>query len=352
MEKYFKEKKFVISHHLLSYLKRQEAQLHKINMFGPDVLHRLQDFATEGKMIRGGLVLLSEEMFSGQNSEDGLHLAVALELLHTSLLIHDDIMDNDYTRRGQRTIFAQYEDLGEKEHLSSPHQFGISMGICVGDIGFFLAYSLLSQLQGDPDRKTRIIQLFSDEMTAVGLMQMQDVYFGGSDKRVTEEQILAMYTYKTARYTFTLPLLAGALLCGESRSVLKSLERLGESLGIIFQMRDDELGLFGNEEKIGKPVGSDIREEKKTLYYTTLFNKVNSTEKERLSKIFGNKDLTPEMIEYVRNIITKTGTRDEIQNEMTKLAHGAQTLIEDLKISEKYKTVLSELLSYNLARNS
>lgn len=352
MEQYFKEKKQLLSQYLVSHLKQQEPILSRINMFGPDLLFRLQEFAVDGKMVRGGLVLLAQDMFTEENTDDGLKVAIALELFHSSLLIHDDIMDNDFTRRGNRTIFAQYTDFADKQNLASSKQFGVSMGICAGDIGFFLAFSLLSQLTCDPDKKTKLIRLFSDEMINVGLMQMQDVYFGNSDKTVSEEQILSMYTYKTARYTFTLPLLAGAILSGKSINVLKSLEKLGESLGIIFQIRDDELGIYGSEIKLGKPIGSDIREEKKTLFYSTLFAKVSSKEKEKLSKIFGNKLISPEMIEYVRLLIETTGTRSVINDHVSKLSRAATQLIEDLKISIKYKTVLKELLSYNLTRTS
>lgn len=350
MEQYFKKQKEAITQYLLKYLRDQEKSLSHINMFGPDVLSRLQDFAHEGKMVRGGLILLSEEMFKGEFSEDGLKAACAMELMHTSLLIHDDIMDNDFTRRGKRTIFAQYTDLGEKHNVKNSLAFGQSMGICVGDIGFFLGFSLLSQLGCDPNKKTNIISLFSNEMTAVGLMQMQDVYYGSTDKTVKEEEVLAMYTYKTARYTFTLPLQTGAHLAGQSQQVMHSLDTLGEALGIIFQIKDDELGIYGHEETLGKPIGSDIREEKKTLFYTTLFSKATDEQQLKLRDIFGNPKLTPEMIEYVRLIIETSGTRTVIDHRVSQLSTVAKQLISDLSTTAEYKTILQGLLNYNLSR--
>jgi len=352
MEKYFKFKKEIISNEFVSYLKTNNSAFENINFFGPDLLNRLEHFATNGKMIRGGLVLLAQEMFSEKYTPDGIKVAIAIELMHTSLLIHDDIMDNDYTRRGNRTIFAQYIDFAEEKKLSSPESFGINMGICVGDIGFFLAFSLFSQLTAPPETKSQLLSFFSKEMIAVGLMQMQDVYFASSNSAVSKEQILSMYKYKTARYTFTLPLVSGAILSGQPISNIALLEKLGESLGIIFQIRDDEIGLFQTEEEIGKPIGSDIREKKKTLFYTTLFQKVTEDEKNKLNDIFGSEVITPAMVRYVKELVISSGTYAVISEYITELSHSAKKIIDDLTINSEYKIILNELLIYNLKRSS
>src|SRR5258708_9868215 len=126
-------------------------------------------------MLRGSLVLFLSECYTGKITEDAVRIASAMELFHSSLLIHDDIMDNDTQRRGYQTIFAQYQSLGEKKKLLDPRHFGESMGICTGDISFFLAFQLLSSI-GDSSIKQRIIDVYMNEMISVGLAQMQDVY--------------------------------------------------------------------------------------------------------------------------------------------------------------------------------
>lgn len=352
MEKYFKNKKEVISNEFITYLKTNTSAFENINFFGPDLLNRLEHFATNGKMIRGGLVLLAQEMFSEKYTSDGIKIAIAIELMHTSLLIHDDIMDNDYTRRGDRTIFAQYIDFAEEQKLSQPESFGMNLGICVGDIGFFLAFSLFSQLDAPPDTKSQLLSFFSKEMVAVGLMQMQDVYFASSNSTISKEQILSMYKYKTARYTFTLPLVAGAILGGQPNSNITLLEKLGESLGIIFQIRDDEIGLFQTEEEIGKPIGSDIREKKKTLFYITLFQKVTEDERNKLNIIFGSQVITPDMVTYVKELVVSSGTYEIISEYVKELSNSAKKIINDLTINSEYKIILNELLTYNLKRSS
>jgi geranylgeranyl diphosphate synthase type I len=319
-------------------------------LFGSDVIKRLQEFLSEGKMVRGGLLLLSAEMFSGEIDENALIAASALEIIHASLLIHDDIMDNDRIRRGRQTLFAQYVELAQNENLQHPEGFGQSMGICVGDIGFFLAFELLTKLSINPDAKTKLLQLFSSELTMVGLMQMQDVYFGNTHQPVHAKDVLSLYTYKTARYTFSLPLMAGALLTDQPAAINSQLAKLGESLGIIFQIKDDELGLFGTEEQIGKPVGSDIREDKKTLFAFYLFEQATTQQQAKLRTIFGNPDLTPEMIAYVRELLEVTGTRRKVQGEITKLQEVATRIITDLPVEEQYKVLLHNLAVYNVNR--
>lgn len=346
---FFADYKKQITQYILRFLEERE-QPTTTTLFGSDVFKRLQAFLREGKMIRGGLILLSSEMFAGETDENALIAASALEIIHASLLIHDDIMDNDLTRRGRETLFAQYTSLARSEKLQQPEAFGRNMGICVGDIGFFLAFELLTQLSTDSDSKTKLLQLFSTELTMVGLMQMQDVYFGNTRQTVPLNDVLSLYTYKTARYTFSLPLMAGAILTDQSPSTLTQLEKLGESLGIIFQIKDDELGLFGTEEKIGKPVGSDIREDKKTLFALYLFEQATIQQQQKLRTIFGNPDLTPEMIAYVQQLAEQTGARAKVLQEVENLQEMTTQIIGSLPVGQQYKEILHTLSAYNAKR--
>ncbi len=104
--------------------------------------------------------------------------AAALEIFHSALLIHDDIMDNDRLRRGFRTIFAQYENLGTRGRAGDPERFGRSMGLCAGDVGFFIATDIVARLPLEAERRTALQALLARELAYVGLAQMQDVTFG------------------------------------------------------------------------------------------------------------------------------------------------------------------------------
>ena len=140
-----------------------------------------------------------------------------MEIIHSSLLIHDDIMDNDRLRRGERTVFAQYEQLGRGRRAADAGRFGSAMGICAGDVGYFVAGDILAPLPLDPEVKGPLLSLVFRELAYVGLAQMQDIAFGAFDRTPARDEVIALYLYKTARYTFSLPLMAGALLGGARR---------------------------------------------------------------------------------------------------------------------------------------
>ncbi|MBN1897898.1 MAG: polyprenyl synthetase family protein [Spirochaetes bacterium] len=349
MKTFFSKKRQLIGKYLIQFFKKKVKKL-KINRWGQDVIQRFEHFARQGKMIRGLLVILSYSMYKNRLDHNAVAVASAMELLHSSFLIHDDIMDKDLLRRGLKTIFHQYSELGKSEHFNQAYHFGESMGICAGDIGFFFSWEILSNLKLKSNIKDTILNYWAQENQYVGLAQMQDVYLGLSHKKIEEKDILDLYRYKTARYTFSLPLALGALMAGQKKNTVTRLEKIGENLGIIFQIQDDYLGLCGDVKITGKPVGSDIKEKKKTLYYLTLMEKVNKTEKEKLENIFGNPDITIPMIGFVQKLIEKYKIDSFIFHKMKVLSQKTAILITSLNIARKYKKILIELLEYSLAR--
>ena len=279
-----------------------------------------------------------------------MRAAAAMEIIHSSLLIHDDIMDNDRLRRGGRTIFVQYEQAGRRARAADPAAFGRSMGICAGDVGYFLAWEILSGLALDAERKVELLALVSRELSYVGLAQMQDVAFSAFPRIPSRDDVLALYIYKTARYTFALPLMAGALLAGAPAVERRKLCELGERLGVIFQVRDDELGIFGSEAETGKPVGSDIREGKKTLLYLELIRRARGAEKRRLEELFGKPDLTASESKRVREAIEGLGARGTLERLMEGLAKEALRIIHSLSITKDHSRILREICEQSVER--
>lgn len=216
--------------YLLRFLKAR--QFNEIGPWGPDATKRISQFVTAGKGIRGSLALFSYQAFSKQkNITPALPLAGGLELIHAGFLIHDDIMDHDDLRRGKPSMHVQV---------------GESVAICMGDLSCILGYESFSKLP--------ILSYISKELSKVTIAQMHDVSSSG-DPLI--EDILRLYRFKTARYTFSLPLASGAMLAGANATTITQLEALGEHMGILFQVRDDELdnnipAVLINPEKIKK----------------------------------------------------------------------------------------------------
>jgi geranylgeranyl pyrophosphate synthase len=199
---------------------------------------RIVEFCLRGKMIRGCLVLLAAEAAGAEAAsaeaagaeaasaeaagagtvaavpakDDALaRLAAAMELFQAGLLAHDDIMDRDETRRGAPTIHARYAAEATAVGSSDRLHVGESLGICLGDLCYFEGYALIARaIEGNPNGGA-ILALFSERLAEVAVAQMADVRWGASSAEVPESDILAMYRGKTAHYSFSLPLAAGAL---------------------------------------------------------------------------------------------------------------------------------------------
>lgn len=319
-----------------------------------ELYRRLYTFTSQGKMIRGGLVGLTYLLHCDAGAEElasVVRLAAVLELVQTTFLVQDDIMDNDQRRRGAPTIYHQYELWAAETGLADPLHFGQAMGICFSDVALFAAYDILTQLEIPLALSRQLAALLNREFTQVALAQMQDMYYAYTRGEVTEENVYQLYLYKTARYTFSVPLMSGALLAGQPADVVRLYSELGEKLGLIFQIKDDELGLFGTEAETGKPVGSDIIEGKKTLYFLALYARATAGEKERLMALWGSAKLTMSDLEYVRALIEGHGVKRLIADRLDTLTKQAEQIIAGLKgLNPAYQPYLHELLEYNLTR--
>jgi geranylgeranyl diphosphate synthase, type I len=350
---YFTERKSLIENSIRVFLESQKKNTANVNIWGPDLCDRLCSFALQGKMLRGGLLLLAHDLFGGQNGDDALRGAAAMELFQSAFLIHDDIMDRDEMRRGQPSLFAKYMKLGNETGMNESRRFGESMGICAGDAAFFWGYALLASMSCT-DRFSDIMRIASRELSFVGIAQMQDVTFGHMNALPALDDIMNLYLYKTSRYTFSMPFILGSLIAGRSEDDVRLLCSLGDKLGIIFQIKDDELGLFGDEAMIGKVSGSDIRENKKSIYLHYLFSRITGEDKERCEKLFGSNDVTEEDIHYVRTMIIESGIRREINRMISVLADEARIILSQIQNEFKgsqYCKVLQALLDYSLSRS-
>ena len=351
-ENYFRATRRRLLADLKDLLGRKKGGLATPRAWGADVLGRLAEFSRKGKLIRGGLVCLGYEMTGRRLSPAAVRAGTALELMQSALLIHDDIMDLDTMRRGAPALHRQYAAVAQKESVPDPDHFGVSMGICAGEIAIFLAFEALAGLPGPGRRSTEVQKLFAEEFGLVGLGQMRDIQAGSSRRLIGTRQALELYRFKTARYSFALPLAMGWILGGGAPGVRPKLQRLGEDLGLIFQIKDDELGLFGDEAVLGKPVGSDIRQGKKTLLYLRLVEKAGAEEQRLLAGLFGRPDLGPEDIEVFRRLARRHGVVDDIRATMLRYGRRAGDAVRGLPVPARFREVLETLLAFSLERRS
>jgi geranylgeranyl diphosphate synthase type I len=337
------------------YFESLSSDYSRINRWGKDTLDRLFEYVSQGKMIRGGLISFSHSMFGGTRDESALRLGAAMELFQTAFLIHDDIMDRDLYRRGKPSMHAQYRTLIQSG--ASPlatekiQEAAEGMGICVGDIAIFLAFEILGGTQVPSSILGSLLRLFTRELEYVGLAQMEDMYYSVARESPNDEKILALYRYKTGRYTFSLPLMAGAILAESTPQNIEEMSKLGENLGILFQIKDDELGIFADVEEFGKPIGSDILSDKKTLFRCWLLQKTEGTVHARLQSLFGASSITPDDLSFLRTVIRESGVLAEIYQLMDRLDGESRKCIDRLAVSPTWKEKLYELVEYNRSRS-
>ena len=351
LKEYFNIQKEILTSHIIKYLEIK-GYWDKDLIFINDSTKKLEKFVTNGKMLRGIQVMLSFEMFGNIVSLKELNAAAAIELVHSALLTHDDIMDNDYTRRGNPTIFAQYLNDGNKANYSDYNLYGISQGISVGDIAIFMGNELLGMSTSDNEIFSKLNTFYSNELIRVGAAQMQDVFYGHDSFEQSTKDILTVYNYKSGRYSFSLPLVMGAILAHQTDETISNLEIFGEKLGIIFQIKDDEIGIFGDEETIKKPVGSDIRENKKTIFRSVLFSLLDESEREEMKLIFGNKNIELSDVKEVRSKLEKYKVLEIVSADIDKLVKDSVEIIKKLPVSSLYKDLLNQLVVFNLFRKS
>ena len=349
---YFRLAKKRLGGDVTAFLAAKRDDVAGLRPWGPDVLERLRTFTRKGKMIRGGLVALGCEMAGGRAGAAAVRAGTAFELIQSGLLIHDDIMDRDARRRGGPSIHEQYARLAPVSGGGGDAHFGTSMAICAGEIAIFLAFEAMAGLPGPAKRAAAAQKLFASEFGLVGLGQMLDIEAGATRERLPERRILEIYRYKTARYSFYLPLAAGWALGGGRSLVRPALERLGQDLGLVFQIKDDELGLFGSPGTTGKPVGSDIREGKRTLHAAGLLSRAAGADAARLAAIFGSAGATEEDIRFVRDLAERLGVREDVRRVMARLGRRAGEEIRALPVRESHREILQGLLAYIVSRKS
>src|SRR3989344_754246 len=239
---------------LRNYFKDKIKNAQKIGNLPGEVLNEFALIAERGKKIRGSLVVLGNQLAGGRDLSSIYDASLFIEIFHSGILVHDDIMDQDMLRRGLTTLHVK---------------LGTSLAICAGDMAFYLAWEKLLSSRFPKDRLIMASQLYSEYVIRLIQGQILDIN-NISLNQLSNRNILNIFKYKTAEYSGALPLLIGAILGGtKDESRLERLKEYGISLGWAFQIKDDLLGLYGHKEKTGKPIGSDIRKGKITLliYY-------------------------------------------------------------------------------------
>ena len=293
--------------------KKVDDHIHRLLVLGePKQLYNAARHLLDsgGKRIRPYILLKSCEIVGG-DSNNAIPFAAAVELLHNFTLIHDDIMDNDALRRGVPTVHIKW---------------GIPIAITSGDLLFAKTYeSILKSKNISPLNHDRLIECI-ERITAATISicegQAMDLSFPSLD--VDEDGYLKMIDGKTASLFKACAEIGGIVGGGEAAAV-RILGEFAWNAGIAFQLIDDYLGLVGDEKTLGKPVGSDVREGKKTLIIIHALSQASDDEKERIKQILGNPEASKKDVKSLLALIKTLGSLEYVKNVAEKYAHEADS---------------------------
>lgn len=341
--------------YLESFFEERIREAAKVSPIALKMVKIFRDFMG-GKNIRGALTYGSYLMFGGKNEEAILKASNIINITHAFLLMHDDVMDEDELRRGFPTVHKQYEKIFKKKYPGNAHaeHFGLSMAINIGDLGSYFGNLILTETDFDSDTKIKFLRILSETISTTAYGQAMDLTFE-KDRNFTLDKVLKVHLYKSALYTINGPLKYGAVLAGVDRNntnQFSTIDLYGTPVGVAFQLRDDELGMFSNRKTLGKPVDSDLKEGKLTYLFLKAFEKGTKEQIEFLKYAHGNKNITEVDAKKVRDIIIKTGALSHSQKLSRTLVQKGKKYISQITKDRYYQNLLTVAADYMIERNN
>ena len=276
-----------------------------------------------GKRLRPILTLIAAEGYCGDYKK-ALAASLTIEVFHNFTLVHDDIMDDASIRRGESTVHEKWD---------------VNTGILSGDAMLILAYQFLSEYKGEIYE--RCMKRFTDICLKICEGQQLDVDFEAIEQ-VKMQDYLQMIRYKTAVLVGN-ALEIGSIIGGADQQQQKTLYNFGEQLGLAFQMQDDYLDSFGKESELGKKIGGDIIENKKTYLYCKALELADKKHANQLCHLYTINPNDPNhKIETTKKIFRESGAADACVKEIKNYSDLAFQELEKSGIAhEKYQLLRS-----------
>jgi len=271
-----------------------------------------------GKRLRSILTLMCCDLFGGNHLES-LDAALAIEMFHNFSLVHDDIMDKAPLRRGQKTVHEKWD---------------LNTGILSGDAMLVLSNQLLESYEGEKYKKLN--SLFNKTALQVCEGQQYDMDFE-REISISVEDYIKMISLKTGVLIAT-ALKFGAIIAMSENNDMENIYQYGLNLGIAFQLQDDYLDIFG-EDDFGKQKAGDIIENKKTFLYLKTLEMAEDNDKKKILKLYGKEQFSEEKIESVVELFKKYNIPKLTELEIQKYTLKAHQNIRNLSIDQNKKNV-------------
>ncbi|GLB67691.1 polyprenyl synthetase family protein [Arthrobacter mangrovi] len=308
----------------------------------------LRSAARGGKRVRPALVLAAYTGLGGPDPAPAAPVAAAFELLHTALVLHDDVIDRDFKRRGVPNLAGVYRAraAGQGMSLEEAAHRGQSAAIIAGDLALTGAYRLIAGAELAADLRLTLLDELDSAVFASAGGELLDVEFSGTPEQPSLQEVLRMSRLKTAVYSFEAPLRAGALMAGASADALRTVGTAGRCIGTAYQLVDDLLGMFGDEAETGKSTTGDLAEGKCTplIAYARL-----CPEWEQLAELLGGTP-TRQDAARARRLLEQCGAREYVEDLAECYASRARAALAESALPEALVADLESVLERAVQR--
>lgn len=307
-----------------------------------------RDATSGGKRIRPRLLLAAHHAYAGRPSDDAVAMAAAFELLHTAFLMHDDVIDHDLVRRGEPNVAGRFALDAAVRGASRQRadDYGQASAILAGDLLIAAAYTIAARLEAPAADRRAVLDVLDDCVFAAAAGEHADVRHA-IETAPGEADILAKIEEKTACYSFSGPLRIGALLGGADARAIAELDEIGRRMGVAFQLRDDVLGVYGDERVTGKSTLGDLREGKQTLLIAYARGHAAWLS---ASSAFGDPALDEAAARSLRRAIEASGARARVEALIERQRAVALRGIRDADLPEPLAGELVALVAAEAGR--
>lgn len=334
------------------FFKQQKKSASKISPFCGQMMDIYRDYMAGGKKARGALIYLGYKCAGGKDDKVAFSASIAIEIFHSFLLMHDDWIDKDIMRRGKPTVHIQYEKIfQENKWQGDGSHWAAGMAVILGDSGCFLAYQILNDLEVAADNKKKAVDYLCRYLVNTAYGEALDMTYDFA-KDVRYRDILKVRELKTAYYTIVMPLSVGASLAGADKNLLRAIEGFGLPIGIAFQLRDDELGLFGEEKVLGKSILTDLLEGKKTMLILKAVERLKNKDRQILISIWGKKKASARAVEEAKKLIIKSKALEFSQKMSKRLVKKGKKFIPEITQDLEQQDTLGKLADFMIERQS
>lgn len=329
---------------LAAWLVDKQASVSSQSVAADELTGVLEEFLFRGgKRIRPALLYYAFRGCGGESEARVMPMAMAVELLHTYLLVHDDIMDHAETRRGRPAAHVVYRQLhSEKKWAGDEDHFGKSTAILLGDLAQAYSMELYSSVEGLSEDFHRCFAVMCQEVILGQYLEMT----AGYRRDLSERELLRVLQMKSGRYSVQRPIELGAILAGASEGTRGALARYGHLIGEAFQLQDDLLGMFGDAETTGKPVGGDLAEGKFTVLVHHALARLAGEDRRFLDQALGSPDLTVLEIDRAQRLIESSGARDRVMQMVEDRMREAEAVLDGLDLRPDGAEFLRGLIGY------